>query len=206
MTEEETRCRSRGTAWRPMPVRAEWFTGAVFIDSVAAPSGRFARQRDQRPFHARRAHGLAHAPERPDDLGHRGRRPLPAARRPGRGDPSRRPRLLRARRGALARRGGDPVHGTCRDRRSTRRAPGDAGATTSPTRSTPPLRPKIERAAVRRARRADRLRRRRRRVRPLRADDSAAERAQPGRVAPGANEPAGRAGNGDRSAWAERSC
>ena len=57
-----------------------------------------------------------------------GDRPLPAARRPGRGDPSRRPRLLRARRGALARRGGDAVHDAPGAGRSRRRGPsGDVG-------------------------------------------------------------------------------
>ena len=49
---------------------AEWFTGAVYLDAVAAPGGRVALQREQRPLHARRPHGLAHAPERPDDLRH----------------------------------------------------------------------------------------------------------------------------------------
>ena len=40
-----------------------------------------------RPLHPRRAHGLAHPPERPDDLGHGGDRPRAAARRADRGDP-----------------------------------------------------------------------------------------------------------------------
>ena len=83
---------------------AEWFTGSVYLDAVAAPTAALTRAGEQRPLHARRAHGLAHAPERADDLRHRGRRPLPAPRRPARDDPARRPRLLRARRGALARR------------------------------------------------------------------------------------------------------
>ena len=105
------------------PGPSEWFTGAVYIDAVAAPVGRVAAEREQRPLHAGRAHGLAHAPERPDDLGHRGRRPLPAARRPDRGDPPRRPRLLRAGRRALARRRAEPVHDPPRDARGRRRRP-----------------------------------------------------------------------------------
>ena len=40
-----------------------------------------AREREQRPLHARRADRVAHAPQRPDDLCHRGRRPCPATRR-----------------------------------------------------------------------------------------------------------------------------
>ena len=58
---------------------SDWFTGAVYIDTVAAPVGRVAGQREQRPLHAGRAHRLAHAPERPDDLRHRGRRPRASA-------------------------------------------------------------------------------------------------------------------------------
>ena len=48
----------------------DWFTGSVYVDTVAAPSDGSRLQREQRPLHARRAHRLAHAPERPDDLGH----------------------------------------------------------------------------------------------------------------------------------------
>ena len=51
---------------------SDWFTGAVFIDAVAEPSG-LAPEREQRALHARRAHRLAHAPQRPDDLRPRGR-------------------------------------------------------------------------------------------------------------------------------------
>src|SRR3954451_14481354 len=64
-----------------------------------------------RALHSRRPHRLAHPPARTDDLRHRGRRPLPARRRPDRGDPPRRPRLLRAWREPLARRRGGPLHG-----------------------------------------------------------------------------------------------
>ena len=88
----------------------EWFTGDVFLDPVAAPSGEIAPRRNQRPFHARRPHGLAHAPQRADDLRYRGRRPSPAAGRPGGGDPPRRPGLLRARGGSLARGRSRPLH------------------------------------------------------------------------------------------------
>ena len=103
---KERRCKSRETPSRPRPARA---TGSpARSSSTPSPCPRSdSAEREQRPLHARRAHRLAHAPERPDDLGHGGRRPLPAARRPGRGDPPRRPRLLRARRGALARRRGE---------------------------------------------------------------------------------------------------
>src|SRR2546429_7610159 len=82
-----------------------------------------AREREQRPLHAGRTHRLAHAPERPDDLGHRRARPLPGARRPDRGHPPRRPRLLRAGRGTLARRCADPVHDPSCHARRRRRGP-----------------------------------------------------------------------------------
>src|SRR5919198_1356938 len=68
----------------------------------------------RRSLHPRRSQHLAHASAWEDDLGQRGRRPLPARRRPGRGDPGRRPRLLRARREPLARRRPHPVHGARR--------------------------------------------------------------------------------------------
>src|SRR6266511_4348455 len=76
---------------------------------------RVADQRKQRPLHARCAHRVAHAPARADDLGQRRCRSLPAARRADRGDPPRRPRLLRAGRGALARRRADTVDDPHRD-------------------------------------------------------------------------------------------
>ena len=57
---------------------ADWFTGDVYIDAVAAPAGDVHVRRRARALHARRAHRLAHPPARPDDLRHRGRRPLPA--------------------------------------------------------------------------------------------------------------------------------
>ena len=49
---------------------SEWFTGAVYIDTVAAPSNGLAPEREQRPFHAGRTHRVAHPSERSDDLGH----------------------------------------------------------------------------------------------------------------------------------------
>ena len=64
----------------------------------------------QRPLHPRRPHRLAHPPQRPDHLRHRGRRPRAAPRRTDRGDPPGRPRVLRARRGPLARRRPEPLH------------------------------------------------------------------------------------------------
>ena len=64
------------------PGPSDWFTGAVFIDAVATPSGPSRAEREQRPLHARRADRLAHAPERPDDLRPRGRRAGAAPRRP----------------------------------------------------------------------------------------------------------------------------
>src|SRR6478672_4631400 len=92
---------------------AEWFTGAVYIDAVATPSG------DSRL----RANSLAHAPQRADDLRPRGRWPRAAPRRPGRGDPSGRPRVLRARRRALARVRPRPFHDPPRDARGRRPGP-----------------------------------------------------------------------------------
>ena len=74
----------------------------------------------QRPLQPRRPHRLAHPPQRPDHLRHRGRRALPAPRRRDRGHPPRRPRVLRARRGPLARRSPQPLHDPPRDATSRR--------------------------------------------------------------------------------------
>src|SRR6188472_3395942 len=71
---------------------------------------RDAAQREQCPLRPGRTHGVARTPERPDDLGDGRRRPRAAARRWDRGDPPRRPRLLRAGRGALARRRRESLH------------------------------------------------------------------------------------------------
>jgi hypothetical protein len=89
---------------------ADWFTGDVYIDAVAAPAGSSTFAAANVHF-TPGAHRLAHPPPRPDDLLHRGRRPLPARRPPRRGHPSRRPRLLRARREPLARGRPKPLHG-----------------------------------------------------------------------------------------------
>lgn len=53
----------------------DWFTGAVYIDSVAA-LGRIAAECEQHPLHPRGAHGLALARERPADLRDRGHLPV----------------------------------------------------------------------------------------------------------------------------------
>ena len=116
---------------------SDWFTGAVLHRPRCGAVSRLAAEREQRPLHPGRPHGLAHTPERSDDLGHRGSRSRAAPWRPDRGHPPGRPRLLRAGRGALARRRRDPVHGPRRDARGRRRrATTRSGATTSPTRST----------------------------------------------------------------------
>src|SRR5436190_5840771 len=67
------------------------------------PVRRLADRRSERPLRTRRPYSLAHAPPGPDHLGHRGRRTLPARGRRDRGDPARRPGVLRARREPLAR-------------------------------------------------------------------------------------------------------
>ena len=104
-----------------MPGPAEWFTGAVFIDTVATPSEPSRLAAASVHFTPGRPHRLAHPPERPDAARDRGRRQMPAARRPGRGHPPRRPGLLRARRGSLARGRSGPLHDPPRD------APGRRG-------------------------------------------------------------------------------
>ena len=54
---------------------ADWFTGDVYIDAVAAPAGDLHLRRRERALHARRPDRLAHPSARSDDLRHRGRRP-----------------------------------------------------------------------------------------------------------------------------------
>ena len=66
---------------------SDWFSGTVYIDSVATPAGAARIQ----------AVSVHFTPGRADHPRDRGGRPLPASRRPDRGDPSRRQRLLRAR-------------------------------------------------------------------------------------------------------------
>ena len=87
-----------------------------------------------------RTHWHRH-PLEPDRLRHRGRRPVPAPRRTRRGHPPRRPRPVRGRRGALARRRPEPAHGPRRHQRGRRpTTPSCTGSSRSPTRSTPPPR------------------------------------------------------------------
>jgi hypothetical protein len=74
---------------------SEWFTGAVYVDTVAAPSSGSRLSASSVHF-TPGAHRLAHASPRTDDLRHRGCGPLPTARRADRGHSPRRPRLLRA--------------------------------------------------------------------------------------------------------------
>ena len=57
---------------------ADWFTGDVYIDAVAAPAGDVDGRRRARALHAGRPDRLAHASARADDLRHRGCRALPA--------------------------------------------------------------------------------------------------------------------------------
>jgi len=107
---------------------SDWFTGTVYIDSVAAAA-------EPSRLNAANVHFTPGArtawhthPPRTDDLRHRGRRPLPAPRRSDRGDQARRPRLLRAGRGALARRRSRPLHDAHRDAGGRRRGqPGHLG-------------------------------------------------------------------------------
>src|SRR5687767_2988398 len=113
--------RSGSTETAPGP--SEWFTGAVYIDTVATPSEPSHLSASSVHF-TPDADRVAHRPERPDHLRHRGRRPLPAPRRAVRGDPPGRPRVLRARRGSLARRRPEPLHDPPRDARS--RPPGQS--------------------------------------------------------------------------------
>jgi hypothetical protein len=47
---------------------SDWFAGAVYIHTVAAPSASSRLSASSVHFTPRCAHRLAHAPERPDDL------------------------------------------------------------------------------------------------------------------------------------------
>src|SRR4051812_2302732 len=51
---------------------ADWFTGDVYIDAVAAPAGTSTFAAAAVHFTPGRPHGLAHAPAWPDHLRHRG--------------------------------------------------------------------------------------------------------------------------------------
>ena len=77
---------------------SEWFTGTVYLDQVATPSGT-SRLSASSVHHAGRSDGTR--TRTPNHLRDGGRRPRPAARGADRGDPPRRPRVLRARGGAL---------------------------------------------------------------------------------------------------------
>jgi MFS family permease len=112
-------CSSPAVASTPSPAPAT----ASPAPSISTPPPR----RPTRRAWARRSctSPPAHAPPgtptlRPDHLRHRGHRPLPARGRPGRGDPPRRPRRLRARREPLARRRPQPLHGPHRHAGSRR--------------------------------------------------------------------------------------
>ncbi len=116
---------------------SDWFTGAVYIDAVAAPSDASRVSASWVHFTpgARTAwhtHPNGQTIFVLEGVGHAQRRGGP-----DRGDPARRPRVLRAGRGALARRRGDAVHGAHRDARGRRRREQrDLGRRTSATTST----------------------------------------------------------------------
>ena len=50
------------------PGPSDWFTGAVYIDSVAAPSDASRLTASSVHFTPGATDGVAYAPERPDDL------------------------------------------------------------------------------------------------------------------------------------------
>ncbi len=90
---------------------ADWFTGDVYIDAIAAPAGTST-------FAAANVHFTPGArtawhthPHGQTIYVTEGRRSLPARGRPDRGHPARRPRVLRARREPLARCRPQPLHG-----------------------------------------------------------------------------------------------
>ena len=135
------------------PGPADWFTGAVFLDTVAAPRRRRARGR-QRPLHAWRPHRLAHPPQRPDDLRDRGGRPLP-----GRGGPVEeiRPgdRVYFEPGESTGTAPPQPLHGAHRHPEADETGNSSPGATTSATRSTgrrPRTRPERRGAPARKPR------------------------------------------------------
>jgi hypothetical protein len=64
---------------------AEWFTGDVYIDSVAAPVAPSPRAGEPCPLHAGRPHGLASSSARAEPVRHRGDRAMSTRRRTGRG-------------------------------------------------------------------------------------------------------------------------
>ena len=60
---------------------SDWFTGDGARGRRRGAIGPVAPVGRLRPLHSGRAHRVAHAPQRPDDLRHRGHRALPAPRR-----------------------------------------------------------------------------------------------------------------------------
>ena len=119
---QETRCTSTRSSDSTPPRAPTPGSPATSTStrSRTAPAGAGAGRRSCTS--ARRAHGVAHAPARPDHLRHRGRRPVPEARRPIGCTPSPPPACsLDARRGPLARRRAEPLHGPSRPQRGRRR-------------------------------------------------------------------------------------
>ena len=78
------------------PGPAEWFTGAVYVDPIAAPPAPARAASAWVHFTPGRPDRVAHPPLGPDHIRDRGHRALPAGGRAGGGDPARRSRLLRA--------------------------------------------------------------------------------------------------------------
>ena len=68
------------------PGPSDWFTGAVYIDTVATPSEP-SRVSASSVHFTPGADSVAHPPQRPDHLRHRGLGPLPTPRQADRGDP-----------------------------------------------------------------------------------------------------------------------
>ena len=118
---------------------ADWFTGDVYLDAVAAATCSLRAERHG-ALHAGRADPLAPAPAEPDPLRHRGRRPVPAPRRPV--------EVIRPGDRVLFEADEEHWHGAAPNRLMVHLAINEAdadasstGSTPSPTRSTPPPRP-----------------------------------------------------------------
>ncbi len=92
------------------PGPRDWFTGTVYIDTITTPTAPSRLGAASVHFTPGARTAWHTHPLWTDHLGHRGRRPLPAGGQPDRGDPPRRPRLLRAAREPLARRRAVPLH------------------------------------------------------------------------------------------------
>ena len=120
----------------------DWFTGDVYIDPVAAAPPALTGDSEPGALRAQRTHRLAPSPAEPDRLRHRRRRIVSTPRRTHRNHPPRRPRPVRSRRGALARRRTQPTHGPPRHQRSRRPSTtSSTGSNPSRTTSTWPRRP-----------------------------------------------------------------